>query len=99
MLLLFIAPSLSYAVENYDVQTEGLNQKSNINLEDAEILIMMNTRGEEILASHMIHNFNQEEVFFITIKENNYINTYLVEQDGSYELVEKRSNKKEEIIF
>lgn len=81
-------PGMSFAFGDYISSNRDIIKTSNLKLEDAEILVMMNSRGI-LQSSHTIHNLKDEEVFLITVIDDNILRTYLVEQDEKIELVEE----------
>lgn len=96
--LLMLVP-LSYASNHSNFQDQvnfrnevqhnfNLNEvkKNDFDLESAEIMLLMNKRGS-LLNSHVIHNLKEENVFIITIEEQNNINTYMIEPDSSISLI------------
>ncbi len=85
-----------YSTNNYENSLDNIilksEKKENLTLENAEIYLMMRTRGT-LVSSHVIHNFNDEDVYIITIKENGILKTYLIEQDSTIKLVETEKEK------
>lgn len=90
LLVISVTPSMIYASDDTFTKDYriGTTSTQKLTLDNAEIIIMMNYRGE-LYSSKMIHNLNNEEVFIITIKEDGFLRTYLIEQDESIELIEE----------
>jgi len=79
-------------IENNIIKSSKINSKkeNEFKLEDAEIQIMMNTRGT-LISSHSISDFNNNPVYIIKIKENNKMKTYLVEKEENPKLIEEEN--------
>jgi len=90
VLMIPVVPGMIYASGDNFTRDDRIEASSTqqLTLESAEIMLMMENRGE-LYSSHIIHNLNNEEVFIITIKEDELLKTYLIEQSGSMELVEE----------
>ena len=98
ILIFIILPTLSYAEDSNSFEIHKLNSTRDITLEDAEILITTKMEGE-LYSSYTIHNLKGEEVYFITIKKEDILRSYLIEQDGSIEFVEELNlNKKDSFL-
>lgn len=89
--ILLIMPISNYIYSDiYTVdKVKKIDKKvTNITLDDAKIILMMNNRGE-ILNSYTIKNLNNEDVFIIVLKQENTTKTYLIENESQIELIEE----------
>lgn len=82
--------SQEFNLDSYVENTLFFNGHSNSlnNLREAEIYVLMKTRGK-LLKSYTSKNILNQTIYYIITQEENSIHTYLIDSDGELLLIEK----------
>ena len=70
------------------IKSKFYDTHNKLTLKDAEILVLMRTRGK-LLRSYISKNIINETIYYIITQEKDYIKTFLIDSDGELILVQK----------